>query len=36
MSRMHHSVKDEVHERPMVAVALAFGLGIMIGRLSKS
>ena len=31
-----HSVKDEVNERPMVAVGLAFALGILIGRLSRS
>ncbi len=31
-----HSFKDEVNERPVVSVALAFVLGIVIGRLSKS
>ena len=30
------SFKDEVNERPVVSVALAFVLGIVIGRLSKS
>ena len=31
-----NSFKDEVNERPVVSVALAFVLGIVIGRLSKS